>query len=340
MSLGRMILLDKHGAMLAARGGEFEIRVREENQWKVMARYPVANITAIVLAVEGVTITGGAIRLAAEHGIDINFMPGWEPTARLVPATYGGSLELWLKQVKQARSEKRRTELAKSFVGAKIHNQKTVIKSYLKSEAISGRDTTELQRKLKTIEKAESQLPGTDSWKKARVVEAVAAQAYWEAIANLLPKQVGFKKRLKRWDIKPGVKLDPFNIALNIGYTYLLRETWKAVFAVGLNPYFGFLHARRPGRMSLVLDLMEEFRPIAVDRPLIRLARSDPSRLEPLTHEAGEAKDKAAREVWRHIAEYARTTKPPIPNLILIQARKLARALRDNAPYMPFKAKW
>jgi CRISPR-associated protein Cas1 len=55
----------------------------------------------------------------------------------------------------------------------------------------------------------------------------------------------------------------------------LLREVWRAVLAVGLNPYYGFLHTRRPGRMSLVLDLMEKLRLIAVDRPLDK-AQGDP----------------------------------------------------------------
>lgn len=340
VSLPRILIVDKHGAMLAAKGGEFEIRVRGENGWKILARYPVASISAIVLAVEGVSITGGAIRLAAEHGIDVNFMPNWQPKARLVPATYGGSLELWLKQLRQSIDSRRRAEIARSFIEGKIHNQKAVLKSYLKSEASSGKNIETLKEKIDSIDRLAPQLLKAETWREVGAVEAVAAQAYWEAVRLLLPKSLHFSRRLKRWDMKPGVKVDPFNIALNIGYSMLQRETWRAVFAVALNPYFGFLHARRPGRMSLVLDLMEEFRPIAVDRPLIRLARSNPEKLHPLAEESGEQKEKAARELWRSLAEYMRTTNPPIPQLILLQARKLAKAIRGKTTYTPFKSKW
>lgn len=110
--------------------------------------------------------------------------------------------------------------------------------------------------------------------------------------------------------------------------------------SVGLNPYFGFLHARRPGRMSLVLDLMEEFRPIAVDRPLIKLARTTPSSLANLLSEDVEKKSESVKHVWRLLNEHMKTAKPPIQQLVLTQARMLARAIRDKAPYTPFKAKW
>ena len=41
--------------------------------------------------------------------------------------------------------------------------------------------------------------------------------------------------------------------------------------AVGLDSYVGFFHTDRPGRMSLALDLMEEFRSVMVDRFVLTL---------------------------------------------------------------------
>jgi CRISPR-associated protein Cas1 len=337
VSLPRILYLDKHGALLAARGGELEVRIREEGGWKVIARYPVSKVSAIVLAVEGVSITGGALKLAALHGVDLCFMPSGRPLARLVPATYGGSVELWLKQVRQSMDKERRAELARSFVEGKLHNQKTLLRSAAKAEEAAGRSPERLREAINAIDRALAKLPSASTWKEAGLIEAEAAQAYWQAIKQLIPPSLGFQKRLKRWDLAPGQKPDPFNAALNLGYAALLREVWSAAFAVGLNPYVGFLHARRPGRMSLVLDLMEEFRPIAVDRPLLRLARSKPSSLSQLSSEQSQD---AARAVWKHVYEWMRSTKPPITQLILTQARKLARSIRDNTPYTPFKAKW
>jgi CRISPR-associated protein Cas1 len=58
---------------------------------------------------------------------------------------------------------------------------------------------------------------------------------------------------------------------LSFGYSLLTRETLAAVYLVGLDPYLGFFHAIDYGRPSLALDLMEEFRPVVVDRLVIRV---------------------------------------------------------------------
>ena len=41
--------------------------------------------------------------------------------------------------------------------------------------------------------------------------------------------------------------------------------------AVGLDPYVGYLHTERPGRVSLALDLIEEFRAVYADRFVVSL---------------------------------------------------------------------
>lgn len=45
----------------------------------------------------------------------------------------------------------------------------------------------------------------------------------------------------------------------------------SALETVGLDPYVGFMHTDRPGRRSLALDLVEEFRAIMCDRFVISL---------------------------------------------------------------------
>ena len=62
---------------------------------------------------------------------------------------------------------------------------------------------------------------------------------------------------------------DRFNSALNYGYGILYAKVEQALVLAGLDPYGGFLHADRPGKPSLVLDLIEEFRQTVVDRTII-----------------------------------------------------------------------
>ncbi|PSO01536.1 CRISPR-associated endonuclease Cas1, partial [Candidatus Marsarchaeota G2 archaeon BE_D] len=182
-----------------------------------------------------------------------------------------------------------------------------------------------------------------------RQEEALAAKAYWEAIAALLPPNLGFELRLTRQRIRaePDVEVDPFNRALNIGYSALLREVWAASLVAGLNPYVGFLHAPRTGKMSLVFDLMEEFRAVAVDRPLITLARTHPETLEPLRsnnpgHE--DEPDSESREafiaVWREVTNYMANTNPPLTQQVAAQAGRLSLSLRGREEYRPYRARW
>ncbi len=58
---------------------------------------------------------------------------------------------------------------------------------------------------------------------------------------------------------------------LSFAYTLTAGMCASALEAVGLDPYVGFLHTDRPGRRSLALDLMEEFRAPMCDRFVLTL---------------------------------------------------------------------
>ena len=60
--------------------------------------------------------------------------------------------------------------------------------------------------------------------------------------------------------------MDPVNALLSFAYSLLAHDCAGALESVGLDSYVGFLHRDRPGRSSLALDLMEEFRPCIADR--------------------------------------------------------------------------
>jgi CRISPR-associated protein Cas1 len=337
---GDVLLIDKYGAYLAVKEGLLVVRVREGGEWKDVTEVSPAQLDSIVVAVEGVSVSAAAIMLASAHGVDVVFLSGTKPICRLVSATYGSSLKVWVKQLKQALNEARRRELAISFVSGKIHNQAVVLRTFYKVESSSGRRLNLLKETIDALNELQASLNSVKDWKEAGRVEANAAYLYWKAVKELIPKELGFRKRLKRWSLPPNEKPDPFNIALNIGYSILAKEVWRATFIANLNPYVGFLHARRPGRISLVYDLMEEFRPIIVDRPIIKLARKDPQTLKQLHNENEENRRKATRQIWKTILEVIKETKPPLREEITSQARKLAYAILNNTQYQPYKARW
>ena len=63
----------------------------------------------------------------------------------------------------------------------------------------------------------------------------------------------------------------PVNAMLSFVYTILMHDIQSAIETVGLDPFVGFLHKDRPGRPSLALDMMEEFRPYLADRLVLSL---------------------------------------------------------------------
>ena len=99
--------------------------------------------------------------------------------------------------------------------------------------------------------------------------EGNAARLYFERFARLLKSDglgtFDFASRNRR------PPKDAVNALLSFCYSMLAKDVAVAGRLVGLDPYVGFLHQPRPGRFSLALDVMEEFRPIVVDGMVLEL---------------------------------------------------------------------
>ena len=329
----RVIILTGYGIALRVRRGMFQVYEKERK-----TDISPAEVESIVIANKAVSITSSAIMLAAKHGIDLVFLDGWTPVARLLPSTYGSSLKTWVAQI--AALKRRRLEFAKAFAEGKVFNQRNVLYQLSRRYSRMGgkyRTVRALIRQaIDTATLSLRNIKEAENVKEVRSAEAHAAKEYWEAISSVLPSELGFKRRLKRYSLPKDEEQDPFNKALNIGYAALLREVWKAIFLAGLNPYYGFLHARRPGRMSLVLDLMEEFRPIAVDRPLITLSLKDQRVIKGLEKDSKES----VAKIWGVIVSALNNPPKPLKETIFSQARKLAKSILEKKPYTPYKSAW
>ncbi len=103
--------------------------------------------------------------------------------------------------------------------------------------------------------------------KKLRGHEGKAGSEYFSAlpfIIGLTPDDfLYFGKRSRR------PPKDPFNALLSFGYALLYRDCVAAILAVGLEPSIGVFHTPRSAAYPLALDLMELFRVILWDIPLI-----------------------------------------------------------------------
>ena len=96
-----------------------------------------------------------------------------------------------------------------------------------------------------------------------RGYEGEAASVYFGVFDQLILQQ---KKDFKFEGRNRRPPLDNVNAMLSFFYTLLTNMCASALESVGLDPYVGFMHTDRPGRVSLALDMMEELRPVLVDR--------------------------------------------------------------------------
>ena len=168
--------------------------------------------------------------------------------------------------------------------------------------------------------------------------EGRAAARYWQAVAQIIPAELAWPGRETQ-----GAR-DPFNAALNYGYGVLRSQVRQALLLAGLEPNAGFLHADRPGKPSLTLDLIEEFRQAVVDRTLIgqvnrgfAIVQDDEGRLDGPTR----------KRIVEKVIERMESTEPyegkrqPLRHILQLQARHIATFVRNERPgYTPFVMGW
>ena len=136
---------------------------------------------------------------------------------------------------------------------------------------------------------------------------------------------------------------DVVNCSLNYGYGILYAQVESAILLAGLDPYAGFLHVDRPGKPSLVLDLIEEFRAPVVDRVVmgllnkgVKLEVDDSGRLTQDTRRTlaqGVLNRLEGRERYEKQKRMLRT-------ILQCQARHLATFVRGDGSYRPFICGW
>ncbi len=168
-------------------------------------------------------------------------------------------------------------------------------------------------------------------------IEGRAGRLYWDALRKLLPPELGFTGREHQ-----GAR-DLTNSLLNYGYGILYSQVWGAAALAGLDPFAGFLHVDRPGKPSLALDLVEEFRQLIVDRTVFALL------IKGVTYqqtEDGRLSDEARREFARHILDRLDATvkyegkHERLRTVIQRQARHLACYFRREREYTGFVGTW
>jgi len=334
------IILSERGSFLGKSGEQFRVTRKDEPEVLIPAR----KVEQILVLGSGISVSSDAVEMADGLGVEIVFANYWgRPLARLIPASLGGTVKTRREQY-YAYGAARGSELARSFIRGKLKNQSSLLKSFAKKWK---GDRPELWQEFRDNSVAiESLIPHLDPIKglvedcRERImgVEGTGAEIYWRTWARLIPEEWRFPGR-----DYPAAK-DPINSLLNFGYYVLEQEVWAAVLYAGLDPYAGFLHADRPGQEKLVYDMMEEFRPLVVDRVVVSLARE--MKAGHFQEDCRMSKDGmkiASSAFYCRLDERIsyREKSQVLRNIIRYQAANVATFLRGERPaYEPFTPRW
>ena len=181
-----------------------------------------------------------------------------------------GNIFLHKEQYRMSDGEEKSLPAAKAMIAGKILNTRTVLMRALRDHPLS-LDEELFRNHIQDLLQAARCAADASSLDELRGIEGNAAQSYFSLLNFLIlndKKHFYFRGRNKR------PPLDPMNALLSFTYTILAHDCASALEAAGLDSYAGFLHRDRPGRQSLALDLMEEFRSIYADRFILTLVNN------------------------------------------------------------------
>lgn len=300
----------------------FTVALKQNGTWTKQS-VPAQTIDQMVL-MGNPQVTGDAFVYALQLGMPIHYLssfgkylgsalPGQSRNGALRLAQYGLYHDL-----------SRRLELVKAIVTAKIHNQYAVLYRHGQTDSpVKGR---------KKLVQTQSTLDGV------RGIEGLAAREYFAGMAAIVGTSWNF---LGRHRPPP----DPINSLLSFAYGLLRSQVTAAVHLAGLDPYIGYLHEVHHGQPALVLDLMEEFRPLVADNLVLSVLNNRQIQQPDFSESLGvytladearkrflQAFDRKMQDEFKHPVFGYRCS---YRRAIELQARLLGRHLQEGIPYKP-----
>lgn len=349
MAIVQHLIVEEYGVHIGKHSERLVVTKKSE----LLAQAPLIHLESVLVANQGVSVSAEAIRECTERGIPIYFINDMgRAYASLYSAGLTGTVATRRAQL-QAFNDQRGLLLSLALATGKLQNQSNLLKYMAKyrketapelyrelrlraAEVLDGiieieriRHYPEVEEGRATISELRSELMG---------VEGRAAQRYWGAVKLVTPEKYGFPGRLGRG------ATDAVNSALNYSYGILYGQIERSLVLAGLDPYAGFLHVDRPGKPSLTLDFIEEFRTAIVDRTVLGLANKG---VQFEQDEEGLLSKGTRRMLAEKIRE--RLDSPALfegkrhklAAVIQMQARHIATFLRaERMIYDPYEMEW
>lgn len=293
------------------------------------------------------TLTPALMAYCAENNVGISYLAeNGKFLARVYGAQHGNVL---LRKAQYAISddELQSLKIARPIIAAKVSNYRSLLLRHQRNHPDSP-DIAAIISSADTMGRRLANIQLTESLDELRGYEGECATLYFGVLSSLITAQQEdfiFTQRSKR------PPLDAANALLSFLYAILANDVRSALETVGLDPQVGFLHHLRPGRPSLALDIMEEFRAYLGDRIMLNLINlKQVTKKDFDIRESGEVRmsDDARKAL---LSAYQKRKQEEITHPFLgekmtigllphVQAQLLARYIRGDIPdYPPFYLK-
>lgn len=301
-----------------------------------LGQFPALTIGNI-LCFGQVSVSPFLMGYCGEQGIGLAFYTEYGKFLARVQGKQTGNVLLRRVQYRWVDEDKKSTSVARLMVAAKIANSRSVVMRELRNHG----DNSVLQAAVAKLATSLRRVQHAGSVEEIMGIEGDAASSYFGVFNELIRGSgFAFNGRVRR------PPTDPVNALLSFAYTLITHECSSALQGVGLDPYVGFLHKDRPGRVSLALDLLEEFRAPWADRFVLTLINR--RQIQPtdfVTEASGAVRltDDARKQLLTAWQERKQTEinhpyleeTVPIGLLPHCQAMLLARHIRGDMKYYP-----
>jgi len=334
------LFVTTQGAYLSKDGECVLVRIDQSDK----ARIPVHTLGGIV-CFGNVTVSPYLLGHCAENGVAVSFLTESGRFLARVQGPVSGNVLLRREQYRWADDPERSAHVARSVLMGKLVNSRNVLLRAVRDHGEDGRGSCLRTAALRLADCLRRLARPNHGLEEIRGIEGEAGSVYFGVFDALITSEkeaFRFRGRNRR------PPLDPVNCLLSFLYTLLLHDIRGALECVGLDPAVGFLHRDRPGRPSLALDLLEEFRAVVADRlavSLINLGQVKPDGFNRLESGAVVMEEDTRKEV---IVAYQKRKQEEVEHPFLkekmaigllwhAQALLLARHIRgDLDAYPPY----
>ena len=315
------LVVADYGTFLGVDSHRLAVRQNDDVQY-----YPLNRLCTISVVKRGVSFSSDLVEALSARGIKLFFLDfrGIAHSAIIGQSQHG---VVAVRMAQMGFCQSGTLSLAKKIISAKIKNQRAVL-NYLGKY----HQHPALKSASDELLKHASEVRDAKDIETSLGFEGTSAHLYFQGLrqANL------FSSSFNRREGRGSREIN--NAMLNLGYAVLSSYILNAIINAGLEPYLGVMHATRPGKMALVLDIMEEYRAWVVDRVVIKLRFQS----EGKTGLGVELKKALIGEVQKTCGKkyLYRRKKHKLEHIIQRQVYRLCGHFYGEKTYKPYLFKW